>query len=313
MIDVLYILGGLVLLGIGGEAIVKGSISIAKRLKLSTLLISTVIVGFGTSMPELVVSMKAALEGSPDIALGNVVGSNICNTLLVLGAAGVLYPVACQGAAVRRDIVIGVLVAVLLAMLSFAGVVDRMAGTVMVLSLAGYLSYGIWSEKKGSKELSHQEVEEVEHGLIIAIPMALISIVMLMGGANLLVTGATSIAKHFGVSEAVIGLTVVAVGTSLPELATAVMAAYRKHTDVIIGNVLGSNLFNILGILGLTAVAHPIQYQGQIAEQDVWVMLAVMALLAPVAWLRHKVGRAEGFVFLGLYTGYVGWLSASAL
>ncbi len=304
MIDFLLILGGLVLLGFGGEGIVQGSVSIAKRMKLSTLLISTVIVGFGTSMPEMVVSVQAAMKGSPDIALGNIVGSNICNTVLVLGVSGLIYPIACKGKQIKRDVVVGIFAALFLALLSLTGLIDRIAGVLMVSGLSLYLAYGVWSEKKKPK-LTDEDIDDIEHKMILALPMALVSIIMLMGGAKLLVMGAVSIASKFGVSEAVIGLTVVALGTSLPELATAIMAAYRKHTDIIIGNVLGSNLFNILAVLGVTAVIKPIKFVGQIATQDVWIMLIVVTSLLPMVFIRRKICKLEAAIYLTIYVVYI--------
>ncbi len=308
MIDFLLILGGLVLLGIGGEGVVQGSVSIAKRMKLSTLLISTVIVGFGTSMPEMMVSVQAAIDGAPDIALGNVVGSNICNTVLVLGVAGLIYPIACRGRQIKRDVMVGVAAALFLALISFTGIIDRIAGALMVSGLALYLGHGVWSEKKKA-ELTDADIDDIEHKLILALPMAVVGIAMLMGGAKLLIMGAVSIASQFGVSEAVIGLTVVAFGTSLPELATAVVAAYKKHTNIIIGNVLGSNLFNILAVLGVAAVVHPIKYVGQIATQDVWIMLGIVTLLLPIVFIRKKICKPEAALFLLIYIAYMSYIA----
>ena len=307
MIDILFLIGGLVLLGLGGEGIVHGSVMIAERLKLSTLLISTVVVGFGTSMPEMMVSVQAALSGSPDISLGNVVGSNICNTVLVLGIAAVIFPIACNSSHIRRDVFVGVVAALFLTGLSFTGVINRFAGIAMVSILIAYLSYCIWSEKRKAK-LSEQEFHEVEHKLLVAVPIALVSIVCLVGGAKLLVLGATSLAHTFGISEAIIGLTVVAFGTSLPELATAFSAARKKHSDVVIGNILGSNLFNIFAILGVTSIVKPIKFIGQIATQDVWIMLATATLLIPMVLTRGKIGRGEGALLLAIYVGYISWL-----
>ncbi len=313
MIDFLLIVSGLVLLGFGGEGIVQGSVSIAKRMNLSTLLISTVIVGFGTSMPEMIVSVQAAFDNAPNIALGNVVGSNICNTVLVLGVAGLIYPIASKGKQIKRDVIVGILAALLLAALSFVGVIDRITGVLMVGGLSFYLTYSVIKEKKVLKLKDNEEVDSIGYGMKIAVPMAIISIVMLIGGAKLLVIGAVSAASKFGVSQAVIGLTVIALGTSLPELATAITAAYRKQTDVIIGNVLGSNLFNILAVLGVTSIIHPIKYVGQIATQDVWIMLAIMLLLLPVVFTRDKIDRLEAGAFLVIYIAYISYITMQGL
>ena len=317
MQDILYMIAGLVILVIGGEGVVRGSVSVAKALGLSTLLISVVIVGFGTSMPELVVSVQAAFAGAPDISLGNVVGSNICNTVLVLGAASVIFPICCKSTAIKRDILVGILAALSLALISFLDEINRIAGIAMFGSLAAYLAYCVWHDKKVVKSNKHKaheieiadEVDEFSYKMIVALPMAIFGIAMLMGGAKLLVMGATSIAEKCGVSEAVIGLTVIALGTSLPELATAIVAARKKHSDVIIGNILGSNLFNILAILGITSIITPISYKGQIAEQDVWIMLAIVTLLAPISFIWKKIGRTSGALLLTLYVGYIGYLA----
>lgn len=314
MQDILYIISGLVVLVLGGEGVVRGSVSIAKILGLSTLLISAVIIGFGTSMPELMVSLQAAFAGSPDISLGNVVGSNICNTVLVLGSAAILYPIICDSVQVKRDVVIGMIAALFLALISFMGVINRAAGALMLASLIFYLFYGVWSEKREVpnpvlEDEIDEEIAECNYSMAVAIPMSIVGIALLIGGAKLLVIGATSMAAKFGVSEAVIGLTVIALGTSLPELATAMVAAYKKHSDVIIGNILGSNLFNILAILGITSIVHPIKYAGQIAEQDVWIMLAIVSLLVPIIFIWNRIGRVSGTFLLSLYVGYIGYLA----
>ncbi len=319
--DILLIVAGLALLYYGGEWLIRGSVTIAAKLKLSQLLVSTVIVGFGTSTPELMVSIEAALKGSPDIALGNIVGSNISNALLILGIAATLAFIPCHTAQIRRDAIMGGVAAAFLALLSFADIINRFAGLALLSILAAYLSYTIWHEKQAGRKEKEAQKELGEHiqedmaekslSLPKAIGLTTVSLFLLMGGANVLVRGAVSIAGQFGVSEALIGLTLVAVGTSLPELATTVVAAWRKHTDVVIGNILGSNLFNILAILGVTALIKPIPFTGQIAEQDVWIMLAVSALLLPLMLSGKGIGRKEGIGMLALYAGYIGWLFVS--
>ncbi len=311
MLDILLMVCGFVALVIGGEGLVRGSVSIAKALKLSTLLISVVIVGFGTSMPEMVVSVQAALAGSADISLGNVVGSNICNVVLILGVAALIFPVACHSKAIKRDVVVGIGAAIFLAALSFVGEISRISGLLMLLSLVAYLGYCVYIDRKNNSLEMAEEAEEFSYKMSVAAPMAIIGIAMLMGGAKLLIIGATSIAQKFGVPEAVIGLTIIALGTSLPELATAIVAARKKQSDVIIGNILGSNLFNILAILGTTSVITPIPYAGQIAHQDVWIMLAIAILVAPFAFVLKHINRTAGAFFLVLYVGYIGYLATS--
>ncbi|MBI4031760.1 MAG: calcium/sodium antiporter [Proteobacteria bacterium] len=315
--DILMVVAGLGLLFAGGEGLVRGAVSIAERLGLSTLLVSTVIVGFGTSIPELMVSLQAALDGSPDIALGNVVGSNTANILLILGLAALLMPVICKGAAVRRDAAAGVLAAVILCALSFTGRLEWPAGLLMAGGLGFYLWRICRAEREATSNTAVAEAELREHimedraahkPLVVSVACAAGGLVLLIFGARLLVKGAVSLALAAGVSEAVIGLTLVAVGTSLPEMAAAVVSALRRHADVVIGNILGSNLFNVMGILGVTALVAPISFAGRIADIDVWIMLAVQVSLLAVIFLRGRIGRTTGCVFLALYAGYSGWL-----
>lgn len=308
--DTIFILAGLVLLYFGGEGLIRGSVSLAARLGVSTFLIGAVVVGFGTSTPELLVSLQAALGGSPDIALGNVVGSNIANILLILGISALLSPVVCTGQGVRRDALAGVAAAALLGTMSFAGHIGRPAGAIMTGILAGYVFYCYRAERAAANERGQhlQEDMTVNDGPGRAVLFILGGLGLLLAGANLLVDGAVSIARAAGISEAVIGLTLVAVGTSLPELAASVIAAMKKHSDVAIGNILGSNLFNALFILGVTSVIAPIPFAGRIAAFDVWAMLAVSVLLLGVIVWRGKIGRAAGSAFLALYAAYCGWL-----
>jgi len=314
--DIFFVIIGLALLFFGGEGLVRGSVAVAVRLGLSTLLVSVVIVGFGTSVPELLVSLQAAFKGTPDIALGNVVGSNIANVLLILGVAALMAPVICNSTDMRRDALVGVGAAALLGVLSFAGYLSWYAGIMMVTGLTAYLWYCYHSErKKAAAAVEAEHIQEEFHtdqdSLGKGIAFALGGLVLLAAGAHMLVEGAVSLASAAGVSQAVIGLTLVAIGTSLPELATAIVAALKKHADVVIGNVLGSNLFNILFVLGATATITPIPFGGRLAEIDVWVMLVIVTMLfALIAW-KGKIGRVTGAGFLAAYLGYTVWLFVS--
>lgn len=302
------------MLFLGGDWLVHSSVSIARRMGLSTLLVSVVIVGFGTSAPELLVSVQAALMNSADIALGNVVGSNIANILLILGLGSVLGIIHCDKKEVVRDVVAVTLASVLLASLSFTGVINRMTGFAFIALLSSYLFYSIRSARKQDGGTQEEEFNNPSDSLSLkkAVPFALLSLATVVIGAKLLVTGAVYIARDLGIPEAVIGLTIVAVGTSLPELATAVAAARKQEGDVIIGNVLGSNLFNILAILGIAAIITDIPYGGQIAALDVWVMVGVALLLLSIVMTRKQLGKLSGIFFLVLYAGYMGWLALSA-
>ncbi len=273
-----------------------------------------VIVGFGTSVPELMVSTTAALKGAPNIALGNVVGSNIANVLLILGLSAIFAPIACTRLAIRRDALAVLVASLVLVGLALYGEIGRITGLIMLATLAVYISYSYLTERNDSKkdEAFRERIEEDigKHSIHIwnASIFCIVGLVFLAVGANLLVEGATSLAQKFGISNSIIGLTLVALGTSLPELVTAIVAAYRKHPDVVIGNIMGSNLFNILGILGVTSIITPIPFVGRIADTDVWIMLVVAIALSPVIWTGHRISRLEGAVFLFLYFVYVFWL-----
>lgn len=316
--DYLLIIGGLALLFVGGEALVRGSVAISQRLGISAILIGVVVVGFGTSTPELLVSIKASLAGQPDIALGNVVGSNIANILLILGISAIICPVICAAKAIQRDALAVAVVSALLFALTFIGSISSVMGAAMVAILVAYVIYSYKAEMKEKKALPSTDPDTVhEHevqqfsntlGLGISILMSVGGIAMLVFGADFLVEGASNIARQVGISEAVIGLTLVAVGTSLPELAAAISAACKKNSDVIIGNILGSNLFNILFILGITSTIKPVPLSGQIAGFDVPLNLGVALLTLVLIYFMHRISRVTGAIFIVLYTIYIGWL-----
>lgn len=312
IIDILMILGGLVLLFFGGESLIKGAVSLARNFGLSRLLVSAVVVGFGTSMPEMTVSVSAALKGASDIAVGNVVGSNIANVLLIVGLGAVLCPILVAGKAVKRDVFVMLGGSVALCGLALAGNVSLIAGVFMFAALIAYIAWSYTQDKKSSAETAGDIDEDIEgepqlHALK-ASAYTLAGLAFLIGGSYILVEGAVAIARDFGLSEAVIGLTIVAVGTSLPELATAVVAAYRKQSDIIIGNVLGSNIFNILSILGVTAIISPIPIAAQIADTDVWIMLGVAVFLSIWLLRGRTIGKISGIAMLATYCIYIVWL-----
>jgi len=276
---------GLALLLGGGEALVRGSVAVAMRLGVSPLLIGLTLVGFGTSTPELVASLKAALMGSPGIAVGNIVGSNIANILLILGISALILPMATSPQAFRRDGVVLFVPAALLVAVVLVGYLGRPAGALFVAALAAYTLYTFFTERRthGANARVHEaeaaEVAPRNLALVPAIAFTVGGIAGVVIGAGFLVEAAIVIASTAGLSETVIGLTLVAVGTSLPELVTSVMAAIRRHGDVAFGNIVGSNIFNILGIGGVTA------------------------LVAPIGVPR--LSRGEGLVFLAAYGAYL--------
>lgn len=307
IIPLLSIVGGLVLLMLGAEGFVQGASSLARRVGLSPLLIGLTVVAYGTSAPELVVSLRAAIGGTPDLALGNIVGSNISNVGLILGATAVLCPIRGQSQAVRLDVPIMIGVSALLLGLLWDGVIGRTNGVVLVLGAVGYTIIRIWGSWEESQPTVRTEFEEAVPperwwGWTVGIGGG--GLVLLIVGGRLLVTGAVSVAEAWGLSTAVVGLTVVAVGTSLPELATSIVAALRGHAELALGNVVGSNILNILAILGITACVQPIDATG-LTWTDGGVLLAAAVLTLPFLWTNETVSRWEGGFLLLAYVGYV--------
>jgi cation:H+ antiporter len=312
MTYVLLVIGLALLLG-GGEALVTGSVAVARRLNVSPLVIGLTLVGFGTSTPELVTSLEAARIGSPGIALGNIIGSNIANILLILGVAAMIFPIAATREAFRRDG--GVLVGTSLLMLAVVlfGTIGRGVGLLFLTLLGAYTLYAYFTERqaKGAAARVHEAEAEAtvalsrQMALWKALPLAIGGIAAVVLGANLLVDAGVEIARAMGLSETVIGLTLVAVGTSMPELATSVMAAIRRQPDVAAGNIVGSSVFNVLGIAGATALVTPIPVPPEIAAFDIWVMLAATLLLILFVWTGLRLGRREGAVLLLSYVAYL--------
>jgi len=305
-------LGGFVLLFLGGESLVRGAVSLARRLGVSTIFIGAVVVGFGTSAPEFLVSLEAALSGHDDVTIGNIVGSNIVNIMLILGTAAMIQPVMNRPATLRRDGSVMLLSTALLVALAYVGAVERLTGLAMLAALVGFLAYSIRCERNGQAEAVYeQEIADLgaaPHRLWAALLAAALGVAALVAGANMLIEGATGIARAAGIPDAVIGVTLVALGTSLPELATVLVAAFRKHADVALGSVLGSNVFNVLGMLGLTAAIEPVAIAPAFLDLDMWVMLGVSALLVVFLATGQRISRRESAVFLTGYVAYMAYL-----
>lgn len=327
----LALVGGLLLLIAGAELLVRGSVRLAEELGVSKLLIGLTIVGFGTSTPELVTSVQGALVGSPGIAVGNIVGSNIFNILLILGLSAVICPIKVASAALRRDGVLVVATAILLMLIGFAWTLDRLTGSVLLMLLVTYLLFAWKQEQTASAQSGHSAVfekaealEGLDPGLaphlhartrgfadrVGAVLMALVGLALLVFGARYFVQGSIDLARQVNVSETIIGLTIVAAGTSMPELATSTLAAIRRQSDVAIGNVLGSNIYNILGIGGVTAVIAPTGVPPHIATIDSPIMVAASALLLLLLWTGRSLSRPEGALLVTGYVGYVAVLLA---
>ncbi len=298
MTYLLFVLG---LLGLffGGEFLVRGASSIARRFGISPLVIGLTIVGFGTSAPELLVSVNAALAGQPAIAIGNVLGSNIANILLILGVSALIAPLIIPVRRLARDLAFMLLATGAIWVMLLDGMVSRFEGGLLLVGLAVFLYMAFTS---GSVE---QEDDPLETSVAKAALMTVGGLVILVIGAHFLVESASTIARTFGISEAVIGLTIVAVGTSLPELATSVIAAYRRQTEIAVGNIVGSNIFNIFGILGVTAIIAPIPADARFAAIDMpWVAGTAVGLTILAVWLGG-LPRLAGAVLLAAYGGYL--------
>ncbi|MEM7642891.1 MAG: calcium/sodium antiporter [Pseudomonadota bacterium] len=302
IIEFLMVAVGLVILIFAGDALVKGAVNLALRLGLPALVVSLTVVAFGTSAPELLVSVQAILDGAPGLALGNVVGSNTANVLLVLGVPALIATLHTSRCETRRDFLYMLVATFLFIAFCLTGRLVWWHGLILLAVLAGILILTFLSSR--GEEV---EVEGVEPGLP-GWKLAAYLVLGLIGlplGAKLLVDGATEIARTFGVSETVIGLTLVAIGTSLPELATTVMAAIRRHADVALGNVIGSNLFNLLGIIGVALLVGPIPVEQGFVVKDLWVMLAATLLLIPFVFLARDITRTWGVALTGLYAVYL--------
>ena len=315
----LFVIGGLALLALGGESLVGSAVNLSLRLNLSKLLVGLFVIAMGTSAPELAVGVFAALEGQPDIAVGNVVGSNIANLLLILAIAAFIFPVSCCRDVKSRDLV--VLMAVTGLYVWTAGgtyLVGKTQGVFFVGCLAAYVVYAFIEERMRlapvgtlKQNLETQESMMPRPGLIgwgADLLWLAVAIVALYAGARLLIDGVFGLARVLGVSEAIVSLTVVAVGTSLPELATAIVASVRRHPEFVVSGLVGSNIFNILGVLGITAIVEPVRIAGHFVEFDHWVMLGAAVLIAPVALSENRISRAESVLMLLAYGLYIAYL-----
>ncbi len=305
---------GLLLLVIGGDGFVRGAVAIARRAGLSPLLIGLTLVGFGTSTPELLTSVQAALAGSPGIAVGNVVGSNIANILLILGVASILHPVHTSARAFARDGTVMMLAAIACVAIALWGELGRGPGLALVAALVAYLVYTYLHERavpdaSAAMHAAEADIAPVPQRLWPALLITIGGLGATIIGARLLVDSAIALALAFQISETVIGLTVVAIGTSLPELVVSVMAALRRQGDVAFGNIVGSNIYNVFGILGITALIKPIPIPPEILAVDIWVMLGATVLLLVFAITGWRVNRLEGAAFLAAYAAYMAFLS----
>lgn len=306
---------GLLLLYYGAEFLVKGGVNLATRMKISPLVIGLTLVAFATSAPELVVSVDSALKGMGNISIGNVVGSNICNITLILGLCAVITPLRVNRKLFRLDVPVLILSCLVFALFCFFGQgINRWQGGVFFLSIIAYTFWSVWKAKQIEKrnlKIAHDAEEKLgaerEFPVTLALLLVAAGLAGLIGGAKLFVGCAIYLAKALSVSDAVIGLTIVAVGTSLPELATSVVAAIKGEKDIAIGNVVGSNIFNILAIMGVAPLFRPLHAPG-ISLVDLGLMVFCTLVLYPIMKTGYKISRTEGIFLLAVYLAYTVWL-----
>lgn len=326
MTPIISLIGGFIVLLIGGELLVRGAVRTAERLGISPLLIGLTLVGFGTSAPEMAISVQAAMAGSPGIAIGNFVGSSISNILLILGAAALLSPIAVSSSALSRDGTFVLITAVIFTATSFLLPFDPALGWSFIALLVTYLVYA-WRQERVTNHQGHTSAYQIAEGysqlrdppgrgwmaqqirrkalILFPLIMSVAGLIIIIIGGHILVDGATSLARENGISETIIGLTIVAIGTSMPEFITCVVAALRGHSAVAVGNILGSNIYNILGVGGVTAILAPTIVPIEIMTYDNFVMIG--ASLLPLVFARSgfRISRLEGALLLACYCGYI--------
>ena len=307
----ILIVGGLVLLFFGADWLVKGAVTMALHLGLSPLIVGLTVVALGTSLPEALVSVKASLDNQGGIALGNVIGSNILNIALILGLSALIQPLKVDSHIVKADVPLLVGASFLLMVLLEDFHISRMEGALLLLGIVFYVCGNIMTVKRTSPEedkIEGMEIpEDPSKNLLRHIGLLVLGLIALAFGSSFLVSGAVDLARIWGLSEALIGLTIVSIGTGTPELATALMAAYRKTADIAIGNAVGSNLFNIMFVVGLAGLVAPMDATG-IKSSDLYVMFGLTILLLPTVWTGMVLDRKEGFLFLAVYVAYLYYL-----
>lgn len=308
----LVLILGLATLIVGGEFLVKGAVGIAEKLHISTLVIGMTVISFGTSAPELIVSIKAALSGNPEIAIGNVVGSNIANIALVLGITVMIFPIVVDRNSKILDWPMMMLASILFFIFAlFFGknyTITRWEGAILFFILVGFIYYLVSNSRKKTKQAlaeSDEEIEAISDNLWKSLLFLLIGLVGLYFGADWLLKSAVEIALSLGMSKSVVGLTIVAFGTSVPELVTSAVAAFKKETDISIGNLIGSNIFNIMAVIGITAMVKPINVDAAVIDYDMIWMLGISSLLLPLMLIGKKLGRFKGFMLFATYVIYI--------
>lgn len=307
--ETLSIITGLLILFLGGEFLIKGAISVAWHLNISRILVSSVIVGFGTSMPEMTVSVGAMVQDSSAIAIANVVGSNIANILFILGISALISPIILKDKFINRDIFVMFFATILLVVLSFLDIIGFMTGLIMLIALVSYITYSYFQDRDNfsSKDIKTigKDLGFVKNAnLLTSIIVCALGFTILIIGSSLMLDGAISIANHFQISEEIIGLGVVALGSCLPELATATVASYRKHGNIVVASIIGSNIFNILSIVGVMSLIDSIKMPEHILKFDLWILILITSIISIIFFRRIKLGRILGLIFLMSYFFY---------
>ena len=303
--DIIYLTGGVILLYLGGDFLVKGSVSLANHFKVSPFFIGIVIISLGTSFPELIVSVDAALKGHPDISLGNIVGSNIANIALALGITALVLPIVVRKQKIWIDwLFLFVISGYLIIFSQIYNKIGQLTGVGLLVILGIYYFYQIWDTRQHKKEINPPKAK---YTIWLSVIIVVAAFFVLALGAEGVIDGGSNIAKSMGISERIISLTVIAFGTSLPEIATSFVAALKKQLDISIANVLGSNIFNAAGVLGITAVIKPIHVNNRILNFDYWWMMGFLLLLLLIIFVfrKRKISRIEGGLMIIIYVIYI--------
>ena len=306
MSDLIIIPISLVLLYIGGEGTLRGVLAIAKKFKLSNILVSAVIIGFGTSLAELTVSIEAVITGSPDIAIGNIVGSNTANILLVAALAALINPITLTKIKINRDIFVLVLASAALLLFKFINWLNLYSGLIFIGILLCYVFYSYFDDQKKEEIIENSSDQTIS--ILKASTYSILGILILIFGGWLLVNSAIRVAQSYAISEAVIGLTIVAVGTAIPELTTTIISSIKKNNELVIGNILGSNIFNILGILGITLLIENIPVTDEMMKKGIWEMIATTIFFIMILKFAKSLSRILSLFMLTLYSVYVFYL-----
>lgn len=304
--DYIFLFLGFVLLMLSGDFLVRGSVSLAGHFKVSKLVIGLVVVSFGTSAPELVVSLDAAIMGHPDIAIGNVIGSNIANIALVLGLTAIILPIKVTKKSIRFDWSVMMLISLLFYVFCINFKLQLFEGIIFIIILIAFIFRSIHKSRKENLKTLEESIFP-KHNLFVSFILIIAAAIGLIYGAEFLVKGASNIAKDMGVDDRIISVSVIALGTSLPELATSIAAAMRKELDIFIGNIIGSNIFNILAILGITSVVKSIDVNPMVLKFDIFWMLGISLLLFLFLLPLRKamINRWKGLVFVSIYVAYI--------